>query len=60
MDLGGGGGGGRGGSNRDPFSAVSTNVVKNSLMFFHRVNTIEHNIKRNIYTGMEIISFIPS
>ena len=25
----------------------------------HPVNNIEHNIKQNIYTGMEIISLIP-
>ena len=28
-------------------------------MFLHRVNNIEHNIKPNIYTGMEEISVIP-
>ena len=25
-------------------------------MFLHRVNNIEHNVKQNIYTGMEVIS----
>ena len=28
-------------------------------MFLHCVNNIEHNIKQNIYTGMEVISLIP-
>ena len=46
-------------SNRDLFSVVSTNVVKKSLMFLHRVNNIEHDINQNIYTGMEFISLIP-
>ena len=55
----GGWGGGRASSNRDLFSVVSTNVVKKSLMFLHRVNNIEHDIKQNIYTGMEFISLIP-
>ena len=25
-------------------------------MFLHRVNNIEHNVKQNIYTDMEVIS----
>ena len=25
-------------------------------MFLHRVNNVEHNVKQNIYTGMEVIS----
>ena len=25
-------------------------------MFLRRVNNIEHNLKQNIYTGMEVIS----
>ena len=29
------------------------------LMFLHHVNNIEHNIKQNLYTDMEIISLIP-
>ena len=28
-------------------------------MFLHHVNNIEHNIKQNIYTGLEVISLIP-
>ena len=28
-------------------------------MFLQHVNNIEHNIKQNIYTGMEAISVIP-
>ena len=28
-------------------------------MFRHRVNDIEHNIKQNIYTGIETISLLP-
>ena len=52
-------GGGGASSNRDLFSVVSTNVVKKSLMFLHRVNNIEHDINQNIYTGMEFISLIP-
>ena len=47
-------------SNWDVFSIVSTNVLYKSLMFRHRVNNIEHNIKRNSYTGMEEISLMPS
>ena len=47
-------------SNWDVFSIVSTNVFYKSLMFRHRVNNIEHNIKRNSYTGMEEISLMPS
>ena len=31
--------------------------IKESV-FFHRVNTSEHNIKQNIYTDMEVISLI--
>ena len=27
-------------------------------MFLHRINNIEHNIKQNFYTGMEVISHI--
>ena len=27
-------------------------------MFFHRDTNIEHNIKQNIYTGMEVISLV--
>ena len=38
------------------FCIVSANVVKKSLMFLHRVNNIEHNIKQNVYTGMKVIS----
>ena len=50
--------GGGASSNRDLFSVVSTNVVKKSLMFLHRVNNIEHDTKQNIYTGMEFISLL--
>ena len=47
-------------SNRNFFLAfVSTNVVQKRLMFLHRVNSTEHNIKQNIYTSMEVISVIP-
>ena len=28
-------------------------------LFLHRVNNIEHHIKQNIYTVMEVISVIP-
>ena len=41
------------GTNRDLFCIVSTNVVKKSLMFFRPVNN-------NVYTGMEVISLVPS
>ena len=34
------------------FCIVKTNKT---LMFLHRVNNVEHNIKQNIYTGMEVI-----
>ena len=33
-------------------------VIKVS-MFLHRVNNIEHDIKQNIYTDIEVISSIP-
>ena len=33
---------------------ISTKVVYKSLMFLHRVNNIEHNIKQNIYNGIEV------
>ena len=46
-------------SNLDLFCIVSINVVLKSLMFLHCVNNIEHNIKQNIYAGMEVISLIP-
>ena len=36
-----------------------TNVSAKRLMFLHQVNNIEHNIKQNIYTGVEVISLIP-
>ena len=42
-----------------PFCIVSANVVQKGLMFLHRVNNIEHNIKQNIYTGMERTFLIP-
>ena len=41
------------------FCIVSTNVVQESLLFLHRVNNVEDNIKQNIYTDMEVISLIP-
>ena len=47
------------GSNRNLFCIVSTSVVLKSLIFLYRVNSIEHNIKQNIYTDMEVISLIP-
>ena len=47
------------GSNQDLLHIVSTNVVYKSLMFLDRVNNIEHDIKQNIYTGIEVISLIP-
>ena len=47
------------GSNRDLFCIVSKSVASKSLIFFHRVNNIEHNIKQNIYTGMDVISLMP-
>ena len=47
--------GGGASSNRDLFCIVSTK----SLMFLHHVNNIEHNLKRNIHTGIEVISLIP-
>ena len=56
--LGGGGGGGIV-SNQDLFCIVTTNVVSKSLMFFHLVYNIEHNIKQNIYTEMALIYLIP-
>ena len=28
-------------------------------MYLHRVNDIEHNVKQNIYTSIEMISLIP-
>ena len=28
---------------------------KKRLMFLHHVNNIKHNVKQNIYTGMELI-----
>ena len=48
--------GGRG-SNQDLFCIVSTRAIQKSLMFLHHVNNIEHNLKPNIYTGMEVIFF---
>ena len=32
--------------------------IKN-LIFLHRVNNTEHNIKQNNYTGLKVISLIP-
>ena len=32
----------------------------NDIMFIRHVNKIKHNLKHNIYAGMEVISFIPS
>ena len=32
--------------------------IKN-LIFLHRVNNTEHNIKQNNYTGLKVISVIP-
>ena len=46
------------GSSRDLFCIVSTNVVQKRLIFLHRVNNIEHNIKQNIYAGMEVIFYL--
>ena len=46
------------GSNRDLFCIGSKNVIYKSLMFLRRVNNIEHDIKQNIYAGMEVISLI--
>ena len=40
------------------FCIVSTKRFK-IVMFLHHVNNIEHNLKQNIYTGMEVISLIP-
>ena len=48
------GGGGR--FKWGPFCIVSTKVVQKSLMLLHHVNNIEHNLKQNIYTCMEVIS----
>ena len=42
------------GSNRHLFCTVSTSVVQRNS-----VNNIEDDIKQSIYTGMEVISFIP-
>ena len=47
------------GSNRDLFCIVSTNMVQKSLMFLCRVHNIKHNIKENVYIGVEVISLIP-
>ena len=52
------GGGGGAGSKWDLFYIISTNVVQKRLMFLHRVNSIENNIKQNIYTDLEVISLI--
>ena len=49
-----GGGGGRT-FKLGPFCIISTNVVQKSLMSLHHLNNIEHNIKQNIYTGIEVI-----
>ena len=46
------------GSNRDLFCIVSKAMVQKNLMFLHRVNNTENNIKQNIYTGMKVISLI--
>ena len=55
-ELGEGGGGAC--SNRNLFCIIATDVVQKSLMFLHRVNNIENNIKQNIYTDMKVISLI--
>ena len=34
------------------------NEVWKSLMFLHRDTNVEHNIKQNIYFGMEVISLL--
>ena len=46
------------GSNWDLFCIGSKNVIYKSLMFLRRVNNIGHNIKQNVYNGMEVISLI--
>ena len=40
------------------FYIVCTNMVYKTLVFLHRINNTEHNIKQNIYPGMEVICLI--
>ena len=40
------------------FCIIGTDLVQKSLMFLHRVNNIENNIKQNIYADMKVISLI--
>ena len=49
---------GGGSSNKDLLYRKYKRAIK-SLIFLPRVNNVEHNIKQNIYTGMEVISLIP-
>ena len=51
--------GGRGRFKLGPFLYTSAKAMQKSLMFLHHANNIEHNLKQNIYTGMEVISFLP-
>ena len=53
-----GGGAGGTGPNRDLFCIVSTKAVEKSLLL-HHFNNIEHNLRQNICTDMEVISPIP-
>ena len=53
-------GGGDGQVQIETFFCIGrTNVVQKSLMLLYCVNNIKHNIKQDIYTGMEVISPIP-
>ena len=42
-----------------PFLYHSDEGDIKSLMFLYHVINIEHNLKQNIYTGMEVISLLP-
>ena len=54
---GGGGGEGRFRSGTLLYRKYESGIRELSV-FFHRVNSIEDNIKQNTYTGMEVISLI--
>ena len=45
--------------NSGPFLYCKYERGIKSLIFLHRVNNTEHNIKQNNYTGLKVISVIP-
>ena len=52
--------GGDGGGSIGTFFVLQVQTwSKRVLMFLHRVNNTEHNIKQNICTGIDVISLIP-